>query len=53
MFMYPVKNMTRILMEIPSHFLSEIDGSLVQIHTKFHADSMSFIQVLFIFHAGT
>ena len=28
-------------------------GSLVQIHTKFHDDSMSFIQVLFVFHPGT
>ena len=43
---YPVKNVTRILMEI--------DGSLVEIYPKFH-DSMpmSFIQVSFVFHAGT
>ena len=42
-------------MEIPSHFTSsQIDGiSLVQIHTKFHDYSMSFIQILFVFHAGT
>ena len=35
--------------------LSQIDGiSLVQIHTKFHHHTMSFIQILiFVFHAGT
>ena len=42
----PVKNVTRILMEIPYHFTSsQIDGGLVQIDTKFHESSMSFIQV--------
>ena len=48
---FPVKNMTWILMEIPCDFMSQIDGSLVQIDIKFHDYSMSFIQVLFIFHA--
>ena len=39
------------LIEIPHHFISsQIDGSLVQIHTKFHDYSMLFIQVLFVFH---
>ena len=32
------------------YFMSQIDGSLVQIHTKFHDYSMLFIQVLFVFH---
>ena len=36
-------------MEIPCQFMSQIDGSLVQIDTKFHDYSMSFIQVLFVF----
>ena len=51
----PVKNMTWALMEIPSHFTSSrIDGiSLVQIHTKFHNHTMSFIHAIFPFHAGT
>ena len=40
-------------MIIPRRFMSQIDGSLVQIHTKFHDYSMSFIQALFVFHAGT
>ena len=40
-------------MEIPYHFMSPIVGSLVQIDTKFHGHSMSFIQVLFVFHAET
>ena len=36
-------------MEIPSHFTSsQIDGSLVQIHTEFHDYSMSFIQVFYL-----
>ena len=39
-------------MENPCHFMPQIDGSVVQIHTKFH-DHMSFIQVLFVFHAPT
>ena len=47
----PVKYLTCILMEIPYHFTSQIDSSLVQIHTKFHYYSMSFKQVLFVFHA--
>ena len=34
---------------IPRHFLSQVDGSLVQIDTEFHDYSMSFIQVLFSF----
>ena len=33
--------------------MSQIDGGLVQIDTKFHDNSMSFIQVLFVFHAQT
>ena len=48
-----VKNMTWILMEIPCHFTSQIDGSLVQIGTNLHDNSISFIQVLFAFHAKT
>ena len=32
---------------------TRLGGSLVQIDTKFHDYSMSFIQVLFVFHAGT
>ena len=47
---YPVKHVTWILMEIPYHFMYRIDGSLVQIHTHIHDYSMTFIQVLFIFH---
>ena len=41
--------MTWILMGIHCHFSSQIDGSLVgfEIDTKFHDDSMSFIQVFF------
>ena len=38
-------------MEIPCRFMSQIDGSLVEIDTKFHDHSMSFKQVLFVFHA--
>ena len=48
----PLKNMTWILMEIPCHFISQIDGSLVQIHTRFHDYSMSSVQVLFVFHTA-
>jgi len=33
--------------------MSQIDGSLVPIDTKYHDYSMSFIQVLFFYHAGT
>ena len=44
-----VKNVTWILMKIPYHFMREIEGSLVQIDTKFHDYSMSFIQVVFVF----
>ena len=40
-------------METPCHFLLQIDDSLVQIDTKFHDVSMSFTQILFVFHAGT
>ena len=32
---------------------TRLGGSLVQIDTKFHDDSMSFIQVLFVSHTGT
>ena len=41
----PVKNVTWvwILMELPYHFSAQIDGSLVQIDTKFHDHSMSFV----------
>ena len=52
-YVNPVKNVPWILMEIPCHFMSQIDGSLIQIHTKFFDFFMSFIQVLFVFHAGT
>ena len=41
--------MTWILMEIPCHFESQIDRSLVKIDSKFHDYSMSFIQVLSVF----
>ena len=34
--MCPVKNVTWVLVKIPCHILSQIDGSLVQFHTKFH-----------------
>ena len=36
----PIPNVTRILMEIPCHSMSQINGSLVQIHTKIHSYSM-------------
>ena len=45
--------MTWILTRILCHFMSKVDGSLVQLNTKFHDYSMLFIQVLFVFHAGT
>ena len=49
-----LKNVPGILMTIPCHFTSsQIDGCLVQIEPKFHDYSMSFIQVLFVLHAGT
>ena len=32
---YPVKNVTWIFMKIPCHFMSQMDDSLVKIHTKF------------------
>ena len=35
------------------HVPIQLGGSLVEIHTKFHDDSMSFIQILFVFHAQT
>ena len=48
----PVQNiMTRHFMSF--HVMSQIDDSLVQIDTKFRDHSMSFIQVLFVFCAGT
>ena len=50
---YLVKHVTWILMEIPCHFSSRIDGSLVEIHTKFHDYSMSFIQISFVCHTKT
>ena len=42
---HPVKNVSWTLMEIPCPFVSKIEGSLIQIHTEFHDDSMPFIQV--------
>ena len=51
--MCPVKHMPWILMEIPCHFLSQIDRSFVKIGTKFHDSSMTIIQVLFLVHAET
>ena len=36
-----------------SQFTSRVDESLVHIDTEFHDYSMSFIQVLFVFPAGT
>ena len=51
--LYPVKNVIWIPMEIPCHFTSQIDGSLVQIDPKFHDYSMSFIQDLFVVRAQT
>ena len=39
-FLLPVKNVTWILMKIPCHFMSRIDGSLVKIHTKFNYNSL-------------
>ena len=39
-------------MEIPYHFMAQIDGSLVEIDMEFHDYSMSFVKVLFVFHAG-
>ena len=52
----PVKNVTWIRMEIPCRFMSQIDGSLIQIDIEFLDYSMSCIQniqVLLVFHAGT
>ena len=46
-FSASVKNVTWILLEILCNFMSQIDGSLVPIDTKYHDYSMSFIQVLF------
>ena len=45
--------MTWFLTEIPCHFMSQIDGSLVQIHIKLHDFSMTFIQVSFVYQAET
>ena len=39
-----------ILMKISCRFPSQMDGSLVQIDTKFHDNSISLIQVLLVFH---
>ena len=47
------KNVTGIPVEIPCHFMSQIDGRLVKIDKKFHDYSMTFIQVFFVFHAQT
>ena len=42
-------------MEIPEdisrHNSTWSSGGLVQIHTEFHDYSMSFVQVVFVFHA--
>ena len=38
---------------MPFLVTNRLDGNLVQIDNKFHDYSMSFIQVLFVFHAGT
>ena len=46
-------NIIQILMEIPWNSRTQIHGSLAQIQTKFHAYSMSFIHVLFMYHAET
>ena len=46
----PVRNVTWILLEIPCHSMSQIEGSLVKIVTKFCEYSMSLI-VLFVFQA--
>ena len=35
------------------HVTTRLGGSLVKIHTKFHDNSMSFVQVFFVSHAGT
>ena len=40
-------------MDSHGNFMSQIDGSLVEIDIKFHEYSRSVIQVLFVFHAGT
>ena len=56
LFIDPVQNMTRILMTIPSHFMSQLDlvrwRFVIEIDTKFHDYSMSKclndIQVLFV-----
>ena len=44
---------TNYTIEVKVSLKRQRDGSLIQIHTKFHDDSMSFIQVLLVFHAGT
>ena len=40
---YTVKDVTWILIEIPCHSMSQIDGSLVEIDTKFHVIYPGFI----------
>jgi len=48
-----LKNVTWILMEIICCFTLQIDGNLVKMNTEFDDHSMSFTQVLFVFHAET
>ena len=52
-YLHPVENVKWMLIPIPCHFMSQIDGSLLQIDNNFHDYSMSFIQILFVFHAQT
>ena len=40
-------------MEISCHFMSQIDGSLVQIDIELLEDFLSFIHILFVFHTKT
>ena len=49
----PLKNVTGFVMKIPWHFTSQIGGNLAKINTKFHDYSMSFIQLLFVYHGET
>ena len=49
----PCKNVIWILMKIPCQLMLQIHVSLVQLQTKIHDHSMSCIQILIIFHAGT
>ena len=54
-FEFPCKNYCMDSQETSVSFsvTTRLGGRLVQIHTKFHDYSMSFIQILFVFHAGT